>query len=281
MTDPDFVTTEELAAALGAPDLAIVDATWWLAPMGRDGHAEYREAHIPGAVYFDLDAIADTSSPLPHMLPSAEAFGRAVGALGVGDGMRIVVYDGAGLFSAPRVWWTFRIMGAADVRILEGGFLKWRAEGRPVEAGEPKPAARRFTATLDTSAVASLADVRAALARGEQVADARPAERFRGEAPEPRPGLRQGHMPGSRSLPLGSLVGPDGRFRPTAEIAQAVAVAGIDPDQPLITSCGSGVSAVALALAIRRLGKKFPRIYDGSWSEWGRPGDLPVATGEG
>src|SRR3954454_1972900 len=215
MTMPNpLVSTEWLSQRLNAPDIVVVDGSWYLPAMNRDAEAEYRAGHIPGAVRFDIDTVKDQSSPLPHMLPSAEAFASAARALGIGDGMTIVVYDGAGLFSAPRVWWTFKVFGARDVAVLDGGFPAWKAEGRPVEEGPQKARARRhFTARLDHSAVADLADVRRALETGSaQVVDMRPAERFRGEAPEPRPGLKSGHMPGALNLPSGSL-SADGRLK--------------------------------------------------------------------
>jgi len=276
----DFlVSTDWLAQHLGAPGLAIVDASWHLPTANRDAKDEFIKQHIPHAVHFDIDAIADTSSSLPHMLPDAVAFSGAARKLGIGDGMKIVVYDSVGLFSAPRVWWTFRVFGARDVVILDGGLPKWLAEGRPVEDGPARPQSRHFTARFDHSLVASVADARAASQnKTAQILDARSAARFRGDEIEPRPGLRSGHIPGAKNLPWTELV-HDGRLRPRDELEAAFARAGFDPARPVLTTCGSGVTASILSFALANAGHDIAPVYDGSWSEWGQVSDRPVAIG--
>ena len=269
-------STDWLAEHLRDRNVVAVDGSLFLPTQKRDAHAEYRAGHIPGAVFFDVDAISDHSTELPHMLPGAAQFGEAVGALGIGDGDTVVVYDSLGLYSAARVWWTFRIFGATDVFILDGGLPKWKAENRPLETGDAKRAAKRFSAEMDVGPVAMLADVRMALTDGSvQVVDARSAERFAGNAPEPRPGLRSGHMPGSFNVPFGGVL-EDGRLASRARIEQAFNSAGVDLDKPIITSCGSGVTAAILTFALEAVGRTPKGLYDGSWSEWGARPDLPV-----
>lgn len=280
MAQDPLVSTAWLAEHLDAPDIRIVDASWFLPGDPRDPRAEYALAHIPGAVFFDIEEIVDETSDLPHMLPSVVKFASRMRRLGIGDGARIVVYDSQGLFSAPRVWWTFRAMGHEDVVVLDGGLPKWIAEGRPIEDGTPPPRERHFTARMNADLVRALPQVRRAIDSGrEQLVDARPAARFTGEAPEPRPGLRGGHMPGALNVPSSSVIAPDGTLKSAQQLEAVFAEAGVDLGRPIITTCGSGITASLLALALARLGRDRTPVYDGSWAEWGGRDDTPVVTG--
>ena len=283
MTDDDprtLVSTAWLEAHLKDPDLRVLDASWFLPDAGRDAKAEYMRAHIPGARFFDIDEIADKRSGLPHMAPPPEMFISRMRAIGVGDGHQVVVYDAAGLFSAARVWWTFRLMGKLDVAVLDGGFPKWQAEGRPTEDMPPVVRDRHITVQRQAHLVKDVTQVAAAAKLGgHAIIDARSAARFKGEEPEPRPGLRSGHIPGAKNVPFRSLLHDDGTMKSVAVLREVFADAGVDLAKPAITSCGSGVTAAILSLALERIGKRDHALYDGSWAEWGMYGDLKVARG--
>jgi len=280
MATTPFVTVDWLKDRIGDPDLIVLDGSWYLPAQGRDAAGEYRAGHIPGAVRFDIDAVSDETSGLPHMLPRPEVFAARVGALGIGEDSRIVVYDGLGLFSAPRVRWMLQVYGARDVAILEGGYPAWVAGGGAVETGEGRPReAREFNARLAAGAVAGAQDVADALESGSaQVVDARSGPRFRGEEAEPRPGVRPGHMPGARNVHYAALQS-EGRLKDAEALEAVFATNGVDPDQPVITTCGSGVTAAIVSLALETLGRPPQALYDGSWSEWGSDPKRPVATG--
>jgi thiosulfate/3-mercaptopyruvate sulfurtransferase len=276
--DP-LVTTNWLAKHLGEADLRVVDGTWHMPQLGRDARAEFEAAHVPGAVFFDIDAIADRATTLPHMLPTVDEFAAAVGGLGIAGDDRVVVYDVRGVVSAARVWWTFRAFGHDAVAVLDGGLKKWRAEGRAVVGGPATPPRRTFRARLRPELVRDLSAMRANLdSHASQVLDARSTGRFAGTEPEPRAGLRGGHIPGSLNLPYETLYRADGTLRPPDELRGAAVAAGIDLGRPIVTTCGSGVTASVLALALYLAGRPDVAVYDGSWSEWGARADVPVET---
>ncbi len=275
-----LVSTDWLARHLRDPDLRVLDASWYLPDAGRDARTEYAAGHIPGARFFDIDEISDQRSSLPHMAPPPEKFISRMRAMGVGDGHQVVIYDGAGLFSAARVWWTFRLMGKTDVAVLDGGFPKWRAEGREIEDMPPVIRDRHMTVSRQNHLVKDVTQVAHAAKLGEaEIIDARSATRFRGEAQEPRLGLRSGHVPGSRNIPFAEVLNADGTMKAPAALKQVFEAAGVDLSKPAITSCGSGITAAVLSLALERIGHRNHALYDGSWAEWGMYDDLRVETG--
>ena len=280
-SDPTLlVSTEWLGERLNAPDVRILDASLYLPTDGRNGRELYEQEHIPGARFFDIDDIADEHSPLPHMLPPVEKFVSRIRRMGIGDGHRVVVYDQQGIYSAARVWWTFRLFGHDDVAVLDGGLPKWKAEGRPLDDEPVEPRERHFTARRNAAMVRDVTQMARAVKLGdEQIVDARAAVRFRGEVGEPRKGLRSGHIPGSRSLPFTELLNEDKTMKGPDELRAAFEAAGVDLTKPVVTSCGSGVTAAVLTLALHRLGHTRNALYDGSWVEWGAYADLDVATG--
>ena len=272
-----LVTTHWLADHLGQPDLIVVDSSWHMPSTGRSGRGEYLQAHIPGARFLDIDAVADRSNPAPHMLPKAGEFARAMERLGIGSDDRIVVYDNSTTRNAARGWFMLRHFGARNVAILDGGFQKWLAEGRATEAGEPEPRRARFEARENRAQVVTKQDILAGL--GEALIDARGKGRFEGSEPDPRPGIEPGHIPGARNLPFASLYNEDGTFKSKDELKRLFAEAGADPAKPFVASCGSGVTANSIIFAAHLLGNEATKLYDGSWSEWGADPSTPKATG--
>ena len=279
MSDP-LVSTAWLADRLGDADVQVIDATLFMPGDPRSGRSEYEAGHIPGALYFDIEALSDPATDLPHMLPAPQALANALGELGLRREAKVVAYDGQGFFSAPRAWWTLRVMGFEQAFVLDGGLPKWRSEDRPLETGPVTSSPTRLSVHYDPALVRDLGAVRGLLSDGSgQLVDARAAARFRGEVAEPRAGLRSGHMPGAHNLPFNDLVGADGTMKPPAEIRAAFEAAHVDLSAPIVTSCGSGVTAAVLALALARIGRPDVAIYDGSWTEWGGRNDTPVAVG--